>query len=212
MVVRFHPGSLADLLGSSVDFHRGAFAIFWAACRCSLCTEDVHPEVPDGLIEGLEVLLAEGGRGREFRFEYSDIGQGTLDLVSGAFLQDLGSLLGQLGAVADHEEVVAGLKSQADHLVEAVVVEDRSHVEVVSHDEPLESHLLPEELGRDGRCEGSRESRGVELGEGDVTHHHAVNGVGSGGEMTEDLELVSFELCEWSWQSGELVVGIAGGG
>ena len=94
------------------------------------------------MVEGAEVFLREGGRGRQAGLEVRDIGKGPAELILRALLQDAVGLFGKFRPMTDHEEVVAGSESQADHFVESEMVDDGSHVEVVGHDQSAESHFL----------------------------------------------------------------------
>lgn len=46
--------------------------------------------------------------------------------------------------MANHEEVIADLNAEAHGFIEPVVVQNRAHVEVVSHDKSFEAHVFAE--------------------------------------------------------------------
>ena len=194
-----------------VSLHGGALAILGASFGGLLGSEHIDPQVPDRLVQGPEVFLREGGGNRKAAFEVRDIGECTLEVIRGAFLEDLVGLLGQFGPVADHEKVVARGKTETDHLVEPEVVDDGSHVEVVGHDEAAEAHLLTQQARGDGGRERCRKARGVEFPEGDMTDHHAVDGVLARAKPAEDLEFVGLEIGKRPREGGELMVGVACG-
>ena len=91
------------------------------------------------------------------------------------FFDNADGLLRFVDSVANHGEIVAGGKSEAQHFVETVFIQNRAHIEVVRHDEPLEPQLFTQQFRHDSMTERGRRFLGLETGIPAVTNHHAID-------------------------------------
>lgn len=74
--------------------------------------------------------------------------------------------------MTDHEQVVTCLDSKAHRLVKTVVIEDRAHIEIIGHDEPLKAKVIFEQFRDNLWREGSRAGDFIEARDGNMADHH----------------------------------------
>src|SRR6266404_8999209 len=81
-------------------------------------------------------------------------------------------------AMTDHGEIISRRDREANCLFEAVLIQDRAHVEIVSHNQTGEAHLFAQQSSHDamGRCRGR--SFRLETWIPAVASHHAIDDIG----------------------------------
>ncbi len=109
--------------------------------------------------------------------------------------------------MADHGQVVSGSDGEANCFLEAVVIEDGAHVEIVGHHQPAEAEFAAQKIADDRPRERRWRAGRVEVRIVGVPDHDAVE---RGEEMAEHGELVRVELGAGEGDFGELVVRVEG--
>ena len=132
-----------------------------------------------------------------------------IELFSREFLDVAEGFLDRRNAMADHGEIVSGADGAANGFFEAVLVQDRAHVQVVGHDEAIEAKLVAQEAGDDARGERGGVFRGLERGIPTVADHHAID---AAAKLAEDGELVCVQLGPGPLDHGQVVMSVDGGG
>src|SRR5437764_13850054 len=126
----------------SVSFYGRAFAVFDAALFGAFFAECCNAEVPN-----LVVDLAKGGFGKLMRrlhrfLELRDAGERAISLFARQRFQNLANVLDLRNAMAHDYQVISRVDRQANRLLETVSVQDSAHVEIVGHDEAVESEFF----------------------------------------------------------------------
>lgn len=137
-----------------------------------------------------------------------DVFQSAINLWGGAICEGFDDARCEFDAVAEHEEVISGSESQAHGFLESVMIENGPHIEVVCHDEALESKFAAEKIEIEGGRERCRPVRGVNRRERDVADHHAVE---IGDKGAEDGEFAGVEVCAGAGEAGEFFVWVESG-
>ena len=93
--------------------------------------------------------------------------------------------------MTDHEEVIAGCDAFSNGFFEAVVVEDRAHVEIVGHNHAIETHLFAQEAADKSWRKRSGQAAGIKPREIDMRDHHAID---LADELAEDGQFIALQL------------------
>ena len=112
-------------------------------------------------------------------------------------------------AMADHAQVVASRDGEPDRFVEAVLIQDRAHIEVIGHDQAIESHFLAKQLGDDAMRQCRRHFLRLKAGIPTVTSHHAVD---LGDKLAEHGQLFAIQFLTGPINFRQLVVRVDGRG
>ena len=77
-------------------------------------------------------------------------------------------------AMANHGEVISRSDGQTNRIFELVSGENRAHIEIVSHDETIESELIAQQISDDVRRQAGGSFFRLETGIPTMTNHDAV--------------------------------------
>src|SRR5438034_11801098 len=80
-------------------------------------------------------------------------------------------------AMANHGEVISRSDGQTNRIFELVSGENRAHIEIVSHDETIESELIAQQISDDLRRQPGGRFFRLETGIAIMTNHDTVYGV-----------------------------------
>ena len=188
-----------------VNFYRGTFSVFRASRECGGFPEGIDAKFEDASVAFLEDGLVPRIGGRHAGFERVNIREGAIE-VRLADGREVGERFLHAGnPVADHCEIVAGFDGEADGFCETEVIEDCAHVEIIRHDEAIESVVISQQSGDDRVGEGRGEALRFEGGVERVSDHHGIHAVAEG---SEDVEFVGFEVFFGQIDHGEFMVRI----
>lgn len=109
-------------------------------------------------------------------------------------------LLHDIHAMADHCDVVTGGDCEADRFLEAIVIENGAHVEVVSHNQTPESELPAQEIRDDLRRKGRRSVTLLNRGIKRMADHEGVDSLRERAKHSEFVRLEVFARNGYSWQ------------
>ena len=82
-------------------------------------------------------------------------------------------------AMAKHHYVISGLETEANGFVQSILDQNRAHVEIVSHNQAVESKFVAQQLCNNPARHGSRRGLRLEARIPAVANHHAVYMVGT---------------------------------
>jgi hypothetical protein len=133
----------------SINLHRRAFAVFDAALLGAFFAERGDPQFPNFVVD-----LAERGFGKFVRrlhcfLEFRDAAERAISLVARQRVQNLANVFDFRNAMTNHHEIVSGVDRETNRVLQTVSVQDRSHVEIVGHDEAVETEFVAEQIGND---------------------------------------------------------------
>ena len=107
--------------------------------------------------------------------------------------------------MADQGNVGSGIESDFNIFAATVVVDDGSHVEIISEDESVVTQLIAEESGENASAQRSWHFR-VKLGKIEVAGH---DGIQLGHERGVGKEVFFEEICEGDVGSRKVMVRVA---
>ena len=101
----------------------------------------------------------------------------ALDFIVRQCVKNPMNLFDLCDAMANHGKVISRGDGEADCFFETVLIENRSHIEIISHNQPIEAELIMQQLGDDAARQGGWCLLRLEIGIPAMTDHHAIDGV-----------------------------------
>ena len=129
---------------ASVNFHGRAFAVFGAALGGAFFAENGDAQVPDFVVDLAKSGFGKFVRRRELSLETRDTRKRAIDLIARQFGKNLLGLVDFRNPMTNHRQIVSRLDGAANCFLEAVLIQDRAHIEVVGHDQTIEAHFFAE--------------------------------------------------------------------
>ena len=115
----------------------------------SLLPEDGDAQIPNLVIQRHKRRLRKVPRRGKIGFETCHAKESPFELLARQILQ-AGKRFGDgRNPMTNHSQIIPGADRSSNRFFEAVFIQDRSHVEVVRHDEPVEAELAAEQFGDD---------------------------------------------------------------
>ena len=108
-------------------------------------------------------------------------------------------------AMAKHHYVIPGLKAEADGIVQSIRAQNRAHVEVVSHNQTVETKFVTQQLCNNPARHGSRRGLWFEARIPRVANHHAVY---VAYEPAKDRQFIQIKFFSGAIDPGQLKMSI----
>src|SRR6476646_8702875 len=147
-------------------------------------TDHCSAEIRNFSIDLLKGALREFLRWREVLLEITYVLLRAFDLIGRQSAKDSLYRFNFRDSMAKHHYVVSGLQAEANGIVQSISRENRAHVEIVSHDQTVETKFVAQQLCNNPVRHGSRRGLWLEAWIPRVANHHAVyNALFEGGAI-----------------------------
>src|ERR1043166_6534389 len=146
MPARSRAGS--PLLGLE-HFYRRALNALRTRLPDALFAQDCHTQMPNRVVDLAEGSFGKFGRWCNCFFASGDIFRCAIDLILGQRSEDSLYVLNLGNAMADHSHVVSSSDREANCVLEPKSCKNRSHIQIVSHNETIETEFAAQQIGND---------------------------------------------------------------
>src|SRR6266446_1727803 len=174
-----------------INFYRRTFAVFDASLLGALFAQRRDAKFPNFIVD-----LAKGGfrkfvRRRHRFLELRDARKRAADLFGRQRFQNLANIFDFRNPMTNHYQIVASGDREPNGLFQSVSIQDRAHVEIVGHDQAVESEFVAQQIGDYPARQTRRRFFDDETRIPTVTNHHAVHAI---DQLFENRELVLIQL------------------
>src|SRR5580765_3971211 len=137
-------------------------------------TDHGSAEIRNFSVDLLKAALREFLRWREVLLEVIYVLLRAFDLIGRQGANDSLYRFNFRDAMAKHHDVVSGLQAEANGIVQSISRQNRAHVEIVSHDQTVETKFVTQQFCNNPVRHGSRRGLWLEAWIPRVANHHAV--------------------------------------
>src|SRR6478672_4332168 len=168
-------------------------------------TDHGSAEIRNLSVDLLKRALREFLRWREVLFEITYVLLRSFDLIGRQGAKDSLYRFNFRDSMAKHHDVVSGLQAEANGIVQSMSRENRAHVEIVSHDQAVETKFVAQQFCNNPVRHTSRRGFSLEAWIPPVADHHAVDVT---YEPAKDRQFIQIKFFPGAIDPGQLEMSI----